>query len=262
MILTINSGNTMTNFALMEKGTLRHEFKCFNSPVRTADEYFAWLMPLIHHIGCSYSDILGCVLASVVPEAKANLIQFATQYIKGPLHILSSAHPNIGIKVLVDPSADVGADMLASTIGAYTHYGQKPCIVVDCGTATTATCVDAFGNFVGTMIAPGFKTAMMALCNNAALLPTMTFDRPRAIIGKNTMDAINAGMYFGYSGLVEGLVKAAKEFMETALGFASQQVPVIGTGGYLSCVGAQGIDHKDDQLVFKGLWEFYMRACQ
>jgi type III pantothenate kinase len=150
--------------------------------------------------------------------------------------------------------------MLASTLGAFTHYGKKPCIVVDCGTATTTTCVDADGNFIGTMIAPGFKTAMMALCNNAALLPTMTFDRPKAIIGKNTTDAINAGMYFGYSGLVNGLIHAAKEFMKATYGLEPSQVPVVGTGGYLACVNATGIDHKDNHLVFKGLWELCVRA--
>ena len=260
MILCINSGNTMTNFALMGEGRLVHEFKCFNSPVRTADEYAAWLMPLLNHLGYPLSQVIGCVLASVVPEAQANLIQFAKYYIKGPFHVLSKDHPRLGLKTLVDASVGVGADMLASTIGAYTHYGKKPCIVVDCGTATTSTCIDPAGNFVGTLIAPGFKTAMVALCNNGALLPTMTFDRPQAIIGKNSMDAINAGMYFGYSGLVEGLIKAAKEFMLAEYALPAHEVPVIGTGGYIACVKAQGIDHQDDQLVFKGLWEFYQRA--
>jgi len=261
VILLIKSGNTMINFAVAKDGKIICTFACHNNPFWTSDEYYSWLAPLLAARGIPFTSLTYCVIASVVPETFYNLSQFAVANFPDCFTTLSALHPKLGLSVLLENPAGVGSDLLANAIGAYEHYGRKPSVIIDCGTATTSTLVDQDGNFVGALIAPGFKTSLLALCQNGAQLPVMFFKKPVVVIGKNTFDAINAGMYFGHSGMVSNLAKVSRHYLHKTLHVPLTDIQVIGTGGYITNIESEEISIIDEELLFKGLWVFYNRVC-
>jgi type III pantothenate kinase len=260
MILLIKSGNTMTNFAIAQDGKIMCTFHCHNNLFWTSDEYYSWLAPLLDARNIPFSSLTYCVIASVVPEAFYNLTQFAKAHFQNRFATLSALHPKLGLSILIDNPAGVGSDLLANAIGAWEHYGRKPAVIIDCGTATTSTLIDHDGNFIGALIAPGFKTSLLALCQNGAQLPVMSFKKPQAVIGKNTFDAINAGMYFGHSGMVSNLAKVSRNYLHEKLDIPFADIQIIGTGGYINNIESEEISIIDEELLFKGLWVFYNRV--
>jgi type III pantothenate kinase len=260
MILLIKSGNTMTNFAIAQDGKIKHTFGCHNDLFWTSDEYYSWLAPLLQMRNISLSSLTYCVISSVVPEALYNLTTFAKTHFHNRFVTLSGLHPKLGLSVLIDNPAGVGSDLLANAMGAFEHYGPRPAVIIDCGTATTATLIDHLGNFMGALIAPGFKTSLLALCQNGAQLPVMSFNKPEAVIGKNTFDAINAGMFYGHSGMVSNLAKVSRNYLHEKLDVSLTDIQIIGTGGYISNIESEEISIIDEELLFKGLWVFYNRV--
>ena len=256
MILCIDSGNTMEKFSLMDAGHIKHLFRTANNPLRTLDEYFAWLSSHFQQVNVSWEDIHFCVISSVVPKTLMNLEAFASTHF-GPKRfaILTPDHPDLPIKVRVDNPLEVGSDLLGTTLGAHTLYPSQGGIILDCGTATTVTCIDEAGSFLGALIAPGFQTSLEALFGSAAKIPPLAFSRPQHMLGKNTLDAVNAGMYFGYSGLAEKMVFAAQTYLTQVCGL--QKIVKIATGGYIPHLDLSFMDVQDSNLLFKGLWFFY-----
>ena len=257
MILLIKSGNTMTSFAIVQDGKIMFSVHSHNNIFWTSDTYYSWLTPLLQARNMCMESLTYCVIASVVPEAFYNLTQFAEEHFHNRFVTLSALHPKLGLSILIDNPAGVGSDLLANAMGAFEHYGSRPAVIIDCGTATTATLIDHEGNFIGALIAPGFKTSLLALCQNGAQLPVMSFKKPDAVIGKNTFDAINAGMYFGHSGMVSNLAKVSRHYLHEKLDVPPHEIQVIGTGGYIHNIESEEISIIDEELLFKGLWVFY-----
>jgi type III pantothenate kinase len=223
MLLAINANNTNTVFALWDGANLRGSWRTATDTKRTADQYVVWLDHLLQLDGLSRANIDGAVFASVVPEVNFNLVTLCRKYCHSNPLVVGEPGVKIGIKALVDRPEEVGADRLVNTVAAHDRY-KGPLIVVDFGTATTLDVVDRDGNYCGGAIAPGINLSLAALTGAAAKLPSVPIRRTDRVIGTNTVACMQSGIYWGYIGLVEGLVGR----MKTEFGSAMR---TIATGG-------------------------------
>jgi type III pantothenate kinase len=209
MLLAINANNTNTVFALWDGATLKGSWRTATEAKRTADEYVVWFDHLLALAGLSRADVDGAVIASVVPDVNFNLLTLCRKYCNTDPLMVGEKGVKLGIKALVDRPEEVGADRLVNTIAAHDRY-KGPLIIVDFGTATTLDVVDAQGNYCGGVIAPGINLSLAALHGAAAMLPSIRIRRTDKVIGKDTEACMQSGIYWGYIGLVEGLVARIK----------------------------------------------------
>lgn len=223
MLLAINANNTNTVFALWNGVTLKGNWRIATEARRTADEYVVWFDHLLALAKLSRGDIDGAVIASVVPEVNFNLVTLCRKYCNTDPLMVGEKGVKLGVKALVDRPEEVGADRLVNTVAAHDRY-KGPLIVVDFGTATTFDVVDAKGNYTGGVIAPGINLSLAALTSAAAKLPAIRVRRTDKVIGKDTESCMQSGIYWGYIGLVEGLVARIK----TEFGAAMK---TVATGG-------------------------------
>ena len=252
MLLAIEQGNTNTLFAVHDGAAWVAQWRTSTEATRTADEYAVWLHQLLQMAGLGFADIDGCIVASVVPQSLFNLRNLSRRYLKTePLVIGENAE--LGIDVRIDKPSEAGADRLVNAIGGFIAYGG-PLIVVDSGTATTLDVIGADGAFEGGVIAPGINLSVQALHAAAAKLPRVAIARPRQVIGRGTVEAMQAGVFWGYVGLIEGLVARLRAEWPAPM-------TVIATGGVASLFeGATDvIDHFDSDLTIRGLLEIWRR---
>ncbi len=254
-LLAIDAGNTNTVFAVFEGEAIRGRWRVATRTDRTADEYAAMLAQLMALAHLAPDHIEDVIIASVVPQGLFALRMMARQYFHCE-PVIVGAGIELGIKVLVDRPTEVGADRLANAVGGHASYGG-PLIIIDFGTATTFDVIDGDGNLLGVSIAPGVNLALEALHQAAASLPRVAVERPPSVIGKSTVPAMQSGIFWGYVGLVEGLVARIKaEF--------GQPMRVIATGGLapLFAAAIDAIERADGDLTIKGLREIYRRNSQ
>ncbi len=251
MLLAIDSGNTNTTFAIFKDGAAIAEWRSATNPNRTADEYAVWLIQLMALKNIAPGDIEGAIIANVVPKTEFSLITLCRRYFDcDPLRVGSDA-VKLGIEVRIDNPREVGADRLVNVVGANGRYAP-PLILIDFGTATTFDIVDEGGNYAGGIIAPGINLSLEALDAAAARLPRIRITRPRTVIGKSTVPAMESGVYWGYIGLIESLVTRTKaEF--------GKPMTVIATGGLapLFDEATDAIDYVDPDMTMRGLMEIY-----
>jgi type III pantothenate kinase len=253
MLLAINANNTNTSFAVWEQADLKGSWRIATNGRRTADEYVVWLDHLLGLAGRSRSEVDGVVVASVVPEANFNLLTFSRRYCKTDPLVVGEKGVKLGTKALVDRPEEVGADRLVNTVAAHDRY-KGPLVVVDFGTATNFDVVDRSGNYCGGVIAPGINLSLAALHMAAAKLPSVRISRTEHVIGKDTVSCMQSGIYWGYIGLVEGLVGRIK----TEFGAAMQ---TIATGGLAPLFDGAiaAIERIDPNLTLWGLRLVYER---
>jgi type III pantothenate kinase len=251
MLLAINANNTNTVFAIWDGAALKGSWRTATEGKRTADEYVVWLDHLLALDGLARGDVDGAVIASVVPEVNFNLLTFCRKYCKTDPLVVGAKGVKLGTKALVDQPEEVGADRLVNTVAAHDRY-KGPLIVVDFGTATTLDVVDGQGNYCGGVIAPGINLSLAALHMAAAKLPSIRISRTEHVIGKDTVSCMQSGIYWGYIGLVEGLVSRIK----TEFGAAMN---VVATGGLapLFAGATEAIDKVDPDLTLWGLRLIY-----
>ena len=223
MLLAINANNTNTAFAIWDGSRLKGSWRIATNSRRTADEYVVWLDHLLSLDGLSRQQIDGAVIASVVPDTNFNLLTLCRNYLKAEPVMVGERGVKLGAKALVDRPEEVGADRLANTVGAHDRY-KGPLVVVDFGTTTNFDVVDRDGNYCGGVIAPGINLSLTALHMAAAKLPSVRLARTEHVIGKDTVSCMQSGVYWGYVGLIEGLVARIKAEFDAAM-------KVIGTGG-------------------------------
>jgi type III pantothenate kinase len=254
MLLAIDSGNTNVVCAVYAGDDLRGSWRAATNPNRTADEYAVWLIQVMALAGLAPGDIDAAIIGSVVPEATFNLARLCQRYFASEPLIVGRPECSVGIGVDLDmPEEDVGADRLANAVAAQDRY-RPPLIVIDFGTATTFDVVDRLGNYSGGVIAPGINLSLRALDIAAAQLPRVGIRRPPAVVGRSTVPAMQSGVFWGYVGLVEGLVQRIRAERGEAM-------EVIATGG-LAPVLAEAtdiIDHVDPDLTLWGLRLIYRR---
>jgi len=222
VLLVVDAGNTNVVFAVHDGAGWRGIWRIATEPQRTSDEYAVWLLTLLGHSGLSRDDIQQSVIGTVVPAALYHLRRLCRDWFTSePLIARSSLEWGFAIKV--DNPAEVGADRLLNSLAAH-HYYKGPLVVVDFGTATTFDVIDIDGAYLGGVIAPGINLSIEALHKAAARLPRIGIGRPQAVIGRSTVPAMQSGIYWGYVGLIEGLVHRIQAEYEAPL-------KVVATGG-------------------------------
>jgi type III pantothenate kinase len=247
MLLVIDAGNTNIVFAVHDGKDVRAEWRAVTEMTRTADEYAVLLSPLLTLNGLSFGDIDSAIIATVVPAALFDLRLFCRRYLKCEPLVVGDPNLDLGIEVHIDRPEAVGADRLVNTVAAHERY-KGALIVIDFGTATTFDIVSAKGDYDGGVIAPGANLSAEALHQGAAMLPRVAIQRTQSVIGKDTIPAMQSGLFWGYIGLIEGLVARIKaEYGEP--------MTVIGTGGLANLFHKQTtvIDHLDPDLTIRGL---------
>jgi type III pantothenate kinase len=254
MLLAIDSGNTNAVFAVYEGDALRASWRVSTNARRTADEYAVWLTQLLALVGLRPGDIDATIIANVVPEASFNLLQLCRRYLHSDPLMAGSADCNPGIGIDVDmPAQGVGADRVANSVAAQDRY-QTPLMVIDFGTATNFDVVNNKGNYCGGIIAPGPNLSLQALQMAAAQLPHIAIRPPPAVVGRNTISAMESGVFWGYVGLIEGLVRRIRDERGEAMG-------TIATGGLapLFAGATDAIERVDPDLTLWGLRLIYRR---
>jgi type III pantothenate kinase len=253
MLLVINSNNTNTVFAVFDGAEKRGAWRISTQPHRTADEYMVWLTQLLALEGLERRQIKGAILSNVVPQASFNLRSLCQRYFAGEPLIVGDPALDHGIKILIDRPEEAGADRIANAVAAKGRY-PLPAVVVDLGTATTFDVLDANGNYRGGIISPGINIAFEALYMGAAKLPRIEIRRPAQVIGRSTVGAMQSGIYWGYIGLIEGLLDRIQKEQDSAM-------TVIGTGGLVPLIaaGCPALKHVDPDLTLRGIADIFYR---
>ncbi len=246
MLLVIDAGNTNVVAAVHDGAEWRGIWRIATQPDRTSDEYAVWLLALLGHARLKPADINAAVIGTVVPAALYHLRRlcrdwFATE----PL--VARAALDWGFAIRIDNPEEVGADRLLNALAAHQLYGG-PMVVIDFGTATTFDVIGPDGAYHGGVIAPGINLSIEALHRAAAQLPRIGIGRPQSVIGRGTVAAMQSGIYWGYVGLVEGLVARIRAEFGAPL-------KIIATGGLapLFSEGTPLIETVDLELTLHGL---------
>ena len=246
MLLVIDAGNTNIVFAVHDGSAWRGTWRIATNAQRTSDEYGVWLHALFAREGVTPAHVTGAVIGTVVPAALYHLRRLCRDWFDiEPL--ISRATLDWGFGINVANPAEVGADRLLNVLAAHRRHGG-PLVIVDFGTATTFDVVDQEGGYCGGVIAPGVNLSMDALHRAAARLPLVAIGRPLSVIGTSTIPAMRSGIYWGYVGLVEGLITR----IEAEYG---APLKVIATGGLapLFGEGIARITRIDSDLTLEGL---------
>ncbi|MEW6698025.1 MAG: type III pantothenate kinase [Bacillota bacterium] len=252
MILAIDIGNTNIVFGVFQDKTLIADWRLATDRNRTPDEYGVLLKELFSLSRINMQEVEGVIISSVVPPVNGLLESMVKKYFsRNP--ILVGPGVKTGVSIKTENPREVGADRIVNAVAAHSLYGG-PLIIVDFGTATTFCCVTAKGEYLGGAIAPGIGISTEALFARAAKLPRVELTKPAAVIGKNTVSAMQSGIIFGFAGQVEFLVKKMKQEM-------GGEAQVIATGGLAEVIARETtvIDKINPSLTLTGLRIIYDR---
>jgi type III pantothenate kinase len=263
MLLAVDVGNSNTSIGVFEGETLRCELRLSTRRDWTRDEFAIKLERALALQGYAFAAIRSSVLACVVPPVVAPICAALERYV-GVDTLVVGPGIEIGMPVLYEPAKDVGADRLVAAIAAHQRYARSPdakpdageghsaIVIVDFGTATTFDVVSPTPEYLGGVIAPGVGISADALFHRAAKLPRVDIAKPPTVVGRNTVDAIQSGLFYGYVGLVEGVLRRIRAELPWP-------VRVVATGGLARRVAheTESIDEVDDALMLEGLRLIY-----
>lgn len=246
MLLCIDTGNTNTVFALWDGQKICASFRTTTEHQRTADQYYVWLSTLMAHMNLPM-DITEVIISSTVPRVVFNLRVLSDRYFNTRPLVVGKPECALPVAPRVDPGVLPGPDRLANAAGAYERHGGN-IIVVDFGTATNFDVVADDGAYVGGVISPGVNLSLEALAAGAAALPHVDISQPAKVIGTNTVECIQSGVFWGYTALIQGIIARIKAEY-------GQSMKVVGTGGLapLFSKGDVLFDTIDDDLTIHGL---------
>ena len=249
MLLVVDVGNTNIVVGVYEGDKLVSSWRISSDRRRTPCELAAWMKVLFELEGMDPKSIDGAVLSSVVPPLTGVVVR-AIRMLFGIGTLVVGPGVKTGMPILVDNPKEVGTDRIVNAVAAYSKYGG-PLVVVDFGTATTFDVVSAKGEYLGGAISPGIAISMEALFKETAQLPRIDFSKPKSVIGKNTIDSMKSGIFYGYVCLVDGMV----DLIEREIGSCR----VVATGGLAEVVASVSskIDLVDPWLTLEGLRIIY-----
>lgn len=251
MLLAVDVGNTNIVLALFDGDEVIGQWRLATRVDRTIDEFALSIMQLLQLHGFKRGDITSAVMSSVVPGLVFPITRCIREYFGTETLMIGEPGVKTGIAVKIDRPQEVGADRIVNAFAAREKYGNNV-VVLDFGTATTFDVVDANGDYVGGVIAPGINLSVDALHAAAAKLPRVAVARPEKVLGTNTVSAMQSGIYYGYVSLIEGIVSRLVAEMGT-------KMTVVATGGLapLFARATDVIQHLDADLTIRGLRLIY-----
>lgn len=249
-ILACDIGNTHVCFGIYSGKTLDASWRIRTDPKETEDELKATTLQMISQNHVSREKIAGAIVASVVPPLTDTLVQ-CLEALFGVKVLVVGPGTKTGVSILMENPREVGADRIVNAIAVATKYPGGS-IVVDTGTATTFDCISPDVEYLGGAIAPGIAISSEALFLRAAKLPKVEISRPDRCIGKNTVESMRSGIFYGYVGLIDGMVERLKKELDF-------QPKIIATGGYARLLASESgsIDVVDENLTLDGLAVIY-----
>jgi len=250
MLLTIDVGNTNTVLGVFEKDVLVRSWRVKTDPRDTADE-----LSLLYRSLLEGYEVTALSVCSTVPATLRELRAMISRYFADLDCTIIEPGTKTGVPLLVDNPREIGADRIVNTLAAHSLYGANgPCIVVDFGTSTNLDVVSPKGEFLGGALAPGIEISVEALASRAAQLRKVELIKPKNVIGKNTVEALQSGTIYGFAGQVDGLVNRIIDELEV-LYPDTGEVSVIATGGLAPLVLgiSETIDFHEEDLTLIGL---------
>lgn len=254
-LLAVDIGNTNIVLGVFDKGRLIAHWRVATKTSKTEDEYGILVRDLFEKFGIDYNSIDGMIISSVVPPVQPLFEEMGKKYF-GTRPMVVGPGIKTGMPILYDNPKEVGADRIVNAVAAYQEV-KGAVMIIDFGTATTFDYVTPKGEYAGGAIFPGLVISLDALSFRTAKLPRVELSKPPMIIAKNTVESIQAGVYFGYLSMVEGMIKRIKAEVKT-------NPKVIATGGLASVLAEDiaGVDGVDEFLTLKGLNILYNLNCK
>lgn len=250
MILTVDIGNSNIVLGGVQGDAIVFKARIRTDITKTSDEYCIDLKMLLDVYGINIPDVEGGIIGSVVPQV-LNSMKTAIRKLTGKEPLVVGPGLKTGLQIRIENPNQAGADLVAAAVAALKAY-PAPLIVVDMGTATTMTVLDAAGAMIGGCIAPGVKIALDALTERTALLPGLQLDQPKRVIGRNTTDCMRSGVMLGAASMIDGMV----DRMEAELGCTATVVATGGIAKFVVPMCKRSVIY-DKDLLLKGLAILY-----
>lgn len=255
MILAIDIGNSNIVLGCIRDGEILFEARIATDRIKTKDQYCAELKAMLELFRISPVEIDGCILSSVVPQIQQSLVE-AAERLTGKACLTVGPGLKTGLRIKIDNPAQAGSDLIVGAVAAIDAYGTGLC-VIDMGTATTICAIDREGAFLGGTIAPGVMLSLNALTSGTAQLPGISLEKPKKVIGTNTVDSMRSGILLGSAAMLDGMV----ERIEAELGYPTKVIATGGLAKYIVplCKREMIID---DNLLLHGLEILYKRNAK
>lgn len=256
MLFVLDVGNTSTVLGVFADDQLIHEWRIKTDRYKSEDEFAMLLKSLLEHKEISFQDIDGIIISSVVPPIMFALEKMCRKYFNQEALVIGKDHVQSFLPMKYPNPKEIGADRIVNAVGAIEDYGA-PLIIIDFGTATTYCYVNEKQEYEGGAIAPGIHISLEALYQKASKLPKVEITSPTSVVGTSTVEAMQAGIYYGYIGQVDEVVSRMKQQ-------ANGAPTVVATGGLAKLIAddSKTIDHVDTNLTLKGLYLIYKRNME
>jgi type III pantothenate kinase len=256
MLLAIDVGNSQINFAIFEHHKLSAQWNASTRPKQSTEALGTWLYSQMKSHQLDPHEVTGTIICCVVPEILKTLESLCLIYFNSQALVIGAGNVSLDLTLKADNPEEVGADLMVDAV-AGKIWAHPPFLILNMGTATTLSLINKNGDFAGVAIAPGLNIALEALSQSAAQLPQISLKRPKKVMATSTVACMQSGIFWGYIGLVEGLIARART--EYAEADPKTYLPVIASGGLANLIAEDTkiFDFLDPDLTLKGLEKIY-----